>query len=59
MPDILLSIVVEAPAERVFDVVAHPEGLRAWWPLAATGTPALGETYALDFGEGCVDRCRR
>lgn len=54
MSDILLSFAVDVTPERVFNVVAHPEELRAWWPLAASGTPALGASYALDFGDWCV-----
>jgi len=58
MPDILHDFPIAAPIERVFDAVATPGGLACWWAAGATGTPALGEIYDLDFGPGYQWRAR-
>ena len=50
MPDILHDFVIAAPIDRVFDAFATPEGLREWWAADATGSPARGEIFDLDFG---------
>ena len=41
---------IAAPPAQVFEAIATPRGLDAWWTLTCTGTPALGATYALGFG---------
>jgi uncharacterized protein YndB with AHSA1/START domain len=62
MPDILFSFVINADPARVFDTVATPTGLNAWWPIDSSGRPGLGERYEFDFGPGyrwaaVVKRC--
>ncbi len=50
MSDIRLQLPIFVPAARVFGAMTQPDGLSAWWTLAARGVPALGETYDFDFG---------
>jgi len=52
MPDIHHQFPVFAPASEVFDAVASPKGLDAWWTLSSKGEPAEGHVYELFFGEG-------
>jgi uncharacterized protein YndB with AHSA1/START domain len=40
MPDILHRISIDAPPERVHDLIATTEGVARWW----TGRPLSGET---------------
>ncbi len=50
MADILHDFPVNASAPRVFEAVATPQGLDAWWTLKSSGKPAPGNEYALFFG---------
>lgn len=50
MADILQDFPIAAPAAKVFAAVAYPEGLDEWWSISSSGTPAVGNEYALDFG---------
>lgn len=50
MPDILHAFPVNAPVERVFEVLCSPRGLDAWWTKESAGTPGLGASYRLFFG---------
>lgn len=52
MPDILHRLPIRAPLARVFEVVATPDGLNAWWTRGAEGVPDAGALYRLDFGPG-------
>ena len=42
MPDILHRISIDAPQERVHDLIATTEGVARWW----TGRPVSGESSA-------------
>jgi uncharacterized protein YndB with AHSA1/START domain len=62
MPDILHQFWIAAPASRIFDAVATPPGLDAWWTRTSKGRPDVGEEYELWFGpehdwRGVVSRC--
>ncbi|MEZ5294362.1 MAG: SRPBCC domain-containing protein [Vicinamibacterales bacterium] len=50
MPDILHRLPIAAPIARVFETIATPAGLNAWWTLDARGVPGHGEAYDLGFG---------
>jgi len=50
MPDILHDLPVFAARDAVFDGVASPAGLDAWWTLASSGEAAAGSEWSLDFG---------
>lgn len=52
MPDILHSFTIEAPPDRVFEVISTPAGLNNWWPIESSGRTAVGEIYEFDFGPG-------
>jgi uncharacterized protein YndB with AHSA1/START domain len=52
MPDILHDFPIQAPRERVFDLLVSPAGLDAWWTMRSEGRPGLGERYRLGFGPG-------
>lgn len=52
MADIFHHFPIAASAARVFDAIATPEGLDAWWTKTATGRPDEGEEYELWFGPG-------
>ena len=63
MADIYHDFPIAAPAARVFEAIATPEGLDAWWTERASGRPELNAEYELYFGEGYdwrarVSRCR-
>ncbi len=52
MPDITHEFPVSAPPPRVFQAMATPAGLDAWWTLTSAGDPVPGGVYALGFGPG-------
>ena len=52
MPDIRHEFPISAPPARVFQAIATPGGLDAWWTLTSAGEPLAGSTYALGFGPG-------
>lgn len=52
MPDILQDLPIAAPPDRVFEAVASPAGLDAWWTLGCRGERRPGATWDLDFGPG-------
>ena len=58
MADVLLDFPLAAAPARVFESVATPRGLDAWWTKRSAGDPALGAEYALFFGEGFDWRAR-
>lgn len=52
MPDILHRISIDAPQERVHDLVATTDGIARWWtgrPL--DGDSALGSSFGVYFGD--------
>lgn len=58
MPDIFSDLPIRAPQDQVYHAISTPEGLNAWWTKEATGTPALGASFALGFGPGYDWRAR-
>jgi uncharacterized protein YndB with AHSA1/START domain len=52
MPDIRHEFPISAPPARVFQALATPAGLDAWWTLTSEGEPVVGQVYRLGFGEG-------
>lgn len=50
MPDILQEFPIAAEPARVFRAISEPSLLDEWWTLRSSGQPAVGATYALDFG---------
>ena len=53
MPDILHRISIDAPQERVHDLVATTDGVARWWtgrPL--DGESAVGGQFGVYFGDG-------
>src|SRR4030095_1955997 len=62
MPDILHDFPIKAPIREVFQAIASPSGLNAWWTKECTGFPDAGAEYSLGFGPGydwraVVTRC--
>jgi uncharacterized protein YndB with AHSA1/START domain len=52
MPDILHRISIDAPPQRVHDLIASTDGIARWWtgrPLA--GEHASGSSFSLYFGD--------
>ena len=52
MPDILHRISIDAPQERVHDLIATTEGVARWWtgrPLS--GESSVGEPFSVYFGD--------
>lgn len=49
MPDIFYILPVNAPVSDVFNAVATPQGLDAWWTKKSSGIPAAGNSYELFF----------
>jgi len=52
MPDIRHGFPISAPPARVFQAMADPAGLDAWWTLRSSGEPVAGHRYTLGFGPG-------
>lgn len=50
MHNILHQLVIRKPAAQVFEAIALPQGLDAWWTLESAGTPTPGSTYRFYFG---------
>jgi len=51
MADIFHHFPINEPIQKVFDGVATPAGLDAWWTLRSSGKPVIGQEYELYFGE--------
>ncbi|HEY5454731.1 MAG TPA: SRPBCC domain-containing protein [Acidothermaceae bacterium] len=52
MPDILHRISIDAPQERVHDLIATTDGVARWWtgrPL--DGDSAVGDSFGVYFGD--------
>jgi uncharacterized protein YndB with AHSA1/START domain len=52
MPDILHRISIDAPRERVHDLIASTDGIARWWtghPLG--GEHTVGSRFSVHFGE--------
>jgi uncharacterized protein YndB with AHSA1/START domain len=52
MPDILHRITIDAPSQRVHDLIATTDGLARWWtgrPL--DGSAEIGDRFAVYIGE--------
>jgi hypothetical protein len=52
MPDILHRISIDAPPQRVHDLIASTDGIARWWtgrPL--TGEHANGSSFSVYFGD--------
>ena len=52
MPDILHRISIDAPPQRVHDLIASTDGIARWWtgrPL--TGEHATGSSFSACFGD--------
>ena len=52
MPDILHRISIDAPPQRVHDLIASTDGIASWWsgrPLA--GEHAVGSSFSVYFGD--------
>lgn len=50
MPGIYHDVTINAPPERVFAAVTHPEELNQWWTLHCEGRPESGARYRFYFG---------
>ena len=58
MADIFHDLPIRASANDVFDMASKPARLDEWWTLTSHGTPELGATYKLFFGNGFDWRAR-
>jgi uncharacterized protein YndB with AHSA1/START domain len=54
MADILHRLNIDAPPETVFDAIATPEGIRAWWTDDSTSEPRAGSVSVFNFMDGEV-----
>jgi uncharacterized protein YndB with AHSA1/START domain len=52
--DVTQSVDVDAPRERVWELLTDPSELPRWWPDAAQVEPRLGGRIVLTFGPGDV-----
>ena len=51
MPDILHRISIDAPADRVHELIASPDGIARWWTgHAVDGETGVGNRFAVRFG---------
>lgn len=52
MPDILHRISIDAPIERVHDLIATPDGLARWWTgRPVDGSSEVGGHFSVCFGD--------
>jgi uncharacterized protein YndB with AHSA1/START domain len=52
MPDILHRISIDAPAERVHDLIATTDGIGRWWNGRPNdGQTGVGDRFAVYFGD--------
>ena len=49
MADITHRIGIRAPAAKVYEAIATPQGVAGWWTRDTTGTAATGGTVDLRF----------
>jgi uncharacterized protein YndB with AHSA1/START domain len=52
--DVTQAVEVEAPRERVWQLLTDPAELPRWWPDAAELEPRVGGRIVLNFGPGAV-----
>jgi uncharacterized protein YndB with AHSA1/START domain len=52
--DVTQAVDVEAPRERVWQLLTDPAELPRWWPDAAELEPGVGGRVVLNFGPGAV-----
>lgn len=52
--DVMQAVEVEAPPDRVWQLLTDPAQLPRWWPDAAELEPVVGGRIVLDFGPGNV-----
>lgn len=52
--DVTQAVEVDAPRERVWQLLTDPAELPRWWPDAAELEPRVGGRVKLDFGPGDV-----
>jgi uncharacterized protein YndB with AHSA1/START domain len=52
--DVTQSVEVDAPRERVWQLLTDPSELPRWWPDAAELEPRMGGRIVLNFGPGDV-----
>ena len=52
--DVSQAVEVDAPPERVWDLLTNPAELSRWWPDAARLEPRVGGRIVLEFGPGDV-----
>jgi uncharacterized protein YndB with AHSA1/START domain len=52
--DVTQAVEVDAPPDRVWQLLTDPAQLRRWWPDAAELEPSVGGRIVLNFGPGNV-----
>ena len=52
--DVTQAVEVEAPPERIWQLLTDPAELPRWWPDAAQLEPRVGGRVVLNFGPGDV-----
>ena len=52
MPNIHLQLLIEAPAEIIYNAVTKHEGLSAWWTPGTQAKVQLNSLLRFPFGEG-------
>jgi uncharacterized protein YndB with AHSA1/START domain len=56
MVDILHRVGAVAPLEKVYEAVATPEGVAAWWTKDTTGEGSVGSTLTTTFHDDAGER---
>jgi uncharacterized protein YndB with AHSA1/START domain len=52
MPDILHRISIDAPKERLYDLIATTEGVARWWTgRQVSGESSVGDRFSVYFGD--------
>ena len=58
MPNIRHELLIEAPAEKIFDAITTQEGVAGWWAPGATTKPERGAVARIPFGPDYFKRMR-
>ena len=52
MKSIYHRLVIEAPADKVYEAITTQEGLAAWWTPHTKAKPVVGNVNRFEFGDG-------
>jgi uncharacterized protein YndB with AHSA1/START domain len=51
MAEIFHMVLIDAPAERVYEAITEEKGLASWWTVQVVAKPAVGSMAEFRFGD--------